>query len=111
MPIALNRRIIDQDLSSYLVEGDYEHGFRFLGKLPYQKDGQRWALEHIEERNAITREVCARLGVRMIDLAAALATENLTDFRENFLDVVHIRPRAFRMVAAIIHNEIKDLLS
>jgi len=111
MPIALNRRIIDQDLSSYLVEGDYEHGFRFLGKLPYQKDGQRWALEHIEERNAITREVCTKLGVRMIDLAAALATENLTDFRENFLDVVHIRPRAFRMVAAITHNEIKDLLS
>ena len=47
----------------------------------------------------------------MIDLAAALATENLTDFRENFLDVVHIRPRAFRMVAAITHNEIKNLLS
>ena len=84
MPTALNRRIIDQDLSSYLVEGDYEHGFRFLGKLPYRKDGQRWALEHIEERNAITREVCAKLGVRMIDLAAALATDNLSRFPRKF---------------------------
>jgi len=110
MPTALNRRIIDRDLSSYLVEGDDEHGFRFLGKLPYRRDGQRWALEHIEERNAITREVCAKLGVRMMDLAAALATENQADFRENFVDVVHIRPRAFRRVAAIIHNDIKDLV-
>ena len=74
------------------------------------RDGQGWALEHIEERNAITREVCTKLGVRMIDLAAALATENQADFRENFVDVVHIRPRAFRTVAAIIHNEIKNLV-
>ena len=84
MPTPLNRHIVDQDLSPYLVEGDYEQGFRFLGKLPYQKDGQRWAFEHIAERNAITREVCAKLGVRLIDLAAALDTENLADFRENF---------------------------
>jgi hypothetical protein len=109
-PTALNRRIIDQDLSSYLVEGDDEHGFCFLGRLPYGLDGQRWALEHIEERNAITREVCTRLGIRMIDLAAALATENQADFRDNFVDVVHIRPRAFRTVAAIIHNDIQDLM-
>jgi hypothetical protein len=111
MPTPLNRRILDQDLSPYLVEGDYENGFRFLGKLPYQKDGQRWAFEHIAERNAIAREVCAGLGVRLIDLAAALDTENLPDFRQNFLDAVHIRPRAFPLVAGIIHPEIKDLLA
>ena len=111
MPTPLNRHIVDQDLSSFLVEGDYENGFRFLGKLPYQKDGQRWAFEHVAERNAITREVCASLGVRLIDLAAALDTKNLADFRENFLDAVHIRPRAFPLVAQIIHDDIKDLLA
>ena len=111
MPTPLNRRIIDQDLSPYLVEGDYENGFRFIGKLPYHKDGQRWAFEHIAERNAITREVCATVGVRLINLAAALDTENQADFRENFLDAVHIRPRAFPLVAEIIHDHVRDLLA
>jgi len=110
MPTPLNRRIVNTDLSPYLVEGDYEHAFRFLGKLPYRQDGQRWAFEHIEERNAITREVCAKLGVRLVDLAAALDTEDQPDFRENFLDAVHIRPRAFPLVARTIHAEVEDLL-
>jgi hypothetical protein len=111
MPTPLNRRILDQDLSPYLVEGDYENGFRFLGKLPYHQDGQRWAFEHIAERNAITHEVCARLGVQLIDLAAALDTADLPDFRENFLDAVHLRPRAFPLVARTIYAEIKELLA
>ena len=110
MPTALNRRIIDQDLSSYMVEGRLRARLPLPRQAALPKDGQRWALEHIEERNAITREVCAKLGVRLIDLAAALATENQADFRENFLDAVHIRPRAFRRVAAIIHNDINDLV-
>jgi len=111
MPTPLNPCILDQDLSPYLVDGDYENGFRFLGKLPYHREGQHWAFEHIAERNAITREVCARLGVQLIDLAAALDTADLPDFRENFLDAVHIRPRAFPLVARTIHAEIKDLVA
>jgi hypothetical protein len=34
MPTALNRRIIDRDLSSYLVDGDDRSAFRFLGDIP-----------------------------------------------------------------------------
>jgi hypothetical protein len=47
----------------------------------------------------------------LIDLAAALDTADLPDFRENFLDAVHIRPRAFPLVARTIHAEIKDLVA
>jgi hypothetical protein len=61
------------------------------------------------ERNAITREVCARLGVRVIDLFAALDTENAEDFREHFVDVLHLRLRSYPLVAQIIHDNIKDL--
>jgi hypothetical protein len=61
------------------------------------------------ERNAITREVCARLGVRVIDLLAALDTENAEDFREHFVDVLHLQPRSYPLVAQIIHDNIKDL--
>lgn len=110
MPTALNRDIIDRDLSGCLVEGGYEDAFRFLGNLPYRIDGQHWAFEHIVERNAIAREVCARRGVRTIDLFAAFDTTGQADFREHFLDVVHLRPRAFPLVARIIHDGIKDLL-
>ena len=40
-PTALNRQIIDRDLSPYFVAGTDETGFRFLGDLPYQTDAQR----------------------------------------------------------------------
>jgi len=109
MPAALNRLIIDRDLSPFFVQGDEETGFHFLGHLPYQVEGQRWGLDHIVERNAITREVCARLGVRVIDLFAALDTENTADFREHFIDVLHLRPRSYPLVAQIIYDNIKDL--
>ena len=105
MPTSLNRQIVDRDLSSELVEGDADAMFRFAGKIPYQVEGQRWAFEHIVERNAIAREVCAGLGVRLIDLEAILDTEALPDFREHFIDIMHMRVRAYTLVARIIHGD------
>ena len=111
MPTALNRRIIDEDLSAYLVPGEDKTGFRFIGDIRYQIEGQRQGFEHILERNAITRAVCARLGVRVVDLFAAFDTENSADFREHFYDVLHFRPRSYPLVAEFIYEEIKDLLA
>ena len=79
MPTALNRRIVDQDLSSYLIDSHDETQFTFLGHIPYQLEGQRHGFEHIVERNAITREVCATLGVRIVDLFAVFDTEHQAD--------------------------------
>jgi hypothetical protein len=110
MPTALNPRIIDWDLSAYLVPGDAETGFRFLGNEPYRIEGQRQGFEHILERNAITREVCAGLGVRVIDLFAIFDTEELTDFREHFYDLIHFRERSHPVVAEAVYDGIKDLL-
>jgi hypothetical protein len=111
MPTALNRRIIDRDLSGHFVTGEDKTGFRFIGDIRYQIDGQRQGFEHIVERNAITRAVCARLGVRVVDLFAAFDTENAADFREHFYDVLHFRPRSYPLVAQIIYEEIKELLT
>jgi carbamoyltransferase len=111
MPTSLNRAIVDRDLSPYLTEGDGDTIFRFAGRIPYQLDGQRWAFEHILERNAIARDVCARLGVRLIDLEAALDTTSLPDFRKNFVDIMHPRASAYPMLAQLAHAEIKDLLT
>ena len=110
MPMALNRQIIDRDLSSYLVEGDDGSAFRFLGDIPYQIHAQRQGFEHITERNAIAREVCARLGVRLVDVFARFDTENATDFREHFYDVLHFRPRSYPLLTSFIYEEVKDLL-
>ena len=110
MPTPLNRRIVDQDLSPYLVEGDYENGFRFLGKLPYQKDGQRWAFEHIAERNAITREVCASLGVRPDRPRRRADTANLP-ISARISSTPCTSARAPSALAGIIHDDVKDLLA
>ena len=111
MPTALNPRIVDRDLSSYLLPGDAETGFRFLGNEPYRIEGQRQGFEHILERNAITREVCAGLGIRAIDLFAIFDTENLPDFREHFYDLIHFRERSHPLVAQAVYSGIKDLLA
>lgn len=110
-PMALNRRIVERDLSAYLAPGPDDTGFRFIGAFSYSIDAQLQGFEHILERNAITREVCARLGVRLIDLFAAFDTESTADFREHFYDVLHFRPRSYPLVAEVVYQQIRDLLA
>lgn len=109
-PTALNRPIIDRDLSPYFVAGTDETGFRFLGDIPYQTEAQRQGFEHITERNDIARAVCARLGVRLVDVYAAFDTERSAEFREHFYDLLHFRPRSYPLLAQFVHDQIKDLL-
>jgi lysophospholipase L1-like esterase len=111
VPTALNPQIIDRDLSSFIVEGDDRSAFRFMGKVRYQMAGQREGFEHIVERNAIAREVCDTAGIRLIDLFAAFDTENLADFREHFIDMIHFRPSAYPLVAQRVYDGIQDLLA
>jgi lysophospholipase L1-like esterase len=82
-----------------------------MGGVSYQPEGQRQGFEHILERNAVAREVCRNLGVRLIDLFAAFNTENLADFREHFIDMIHLRPSAYPLVAERVYDGIKDLLA
>ena len=110
VPTALNRQLLDRDLSPYLAEGDDDTVFRFLGNIPCKPEWQRAGFDHIIERNAIAREVCTRLGIPVVDLFAVLDNEKLADFREHFVDVMHFRVRAHALVAQIIYDEIKDLL-
>ena len=110
VPTALNRRMLETDLSPYLTEGDDDTVFRFLGTIPCRVEWQRAGFEHILERNAVAREVCAVMGIRLIDLFAALDSEKQEDFREHFVDVMHLRKRAHPVVARIIYDEIRDLL-
>ena len=110
MPTALNPDVIE-DISPYLSAGDDETGFAFIGQVPYQPDGPRQAFEHITERNAVTREVCVELGIRLVDLFTAFKTDGLPDFRTHFYDILHLRPRSYRIMAQVIYEGIKDLLA
>jgi hypothetical protein len=110
MPTALNRNILDRDLSRYFTGGDRDTVFTFAGDLPYSVAVQRRMFEHIAERNAIVREVAQAIGLRLIDLAAAFDTEALPDFRVDFHDMLHLRPRAYPKAAAAVYEGIKDLL-
>ena len=110
MPTALNRKIVDRDLSSYFTPGDRDTVFTFAGDLAYSVEAQRRMLAHITERNAIMREVAQAGGVRLVDLAAAFDTAAAADFREDFHDMLHLRPRAYPKAAAIVFHGIKDLL-
>jgi len=82
----------------------------FAGDLAYSVEAQRRMLAHITERNAIMREVAQAGGVRLVDLAAAFDTAAAADFREDFHDMLHLRPRAYPKAAAIVFHGIKDLL-
>jgi hypothetical protein len=110
MPTALNRKIVERDLSPYFTSGDRDHVFAFAGDLAYSGEAQRHMLAHITERNAIMREVGQTTGARLVDLAAGFDTERRSDFRADFHDMLHLRPRAYAKMAAIVHEGIKDLL-
>ena len=110
MPTALNPKIADRDLSVYFTAGDRDRAFAFAGDLAYSVEAQRLMLAHITERNAIVRDVAEATGTRLVDLAAAFDTEPLEDFRVDFHDMLHLRPRAYPKAAAIVYEGIRDLL-
>ena len=110
MPTALNRTIVDRDLSRYFSPGGRDTVFTFAGDLAYSMEAQRHMLAHITERNRIVRAVAQASGVRLVDLAAAFDTAAAADFREDFHDMLHLRPRAYPKAAAIVYQGIKDLL-
>ena len=110
MPTALNRKIVDRDLSFQFIRGTRDTVFSFAGDLSYSLELQRYLFNHITERNAIIRELAREAAVHLVDLAAEFDTEQLDDFREHFHDVLHLRPRAYQKAAAAIYDGIKDLL-
>jgi hypothetical protein len=110
MPTALNRNIVERDLSPYFTAGGRDTAFYFAGDLPYSVAAQRHMFAHITERNAILREAARDSGARLLDLAAAFDTEALADFREDFFDMLHLRPRAYPKAAAAVYDGIRDLL-
>jgi lysophospholipase L1-like esterase len=111
MPTALNRGIIDRDLSWSFVGGDNpDTAFSFYGRARYSINIQRETFDYIVERNAIARDVCVRRGVRVVDLFAAFDTERVVDFRQDFVDVVHPRIRAYPAIARAVYDGISDLM-
>src|SRR5207247_8015387 len=75
MPTALNRNIVERDLSPCFSGGGRDAAFYFAGDLPYSVTVQRHMFAHITERNAILREAARESGARLVDLAAAFDTE------------------------------------
>jgi len=110
MPTALNRRIADQDLSPYLTHRDADNAFTFCGDLPYSRKNQYIGFNYIVERNEIIRETAARMDVRMVDLFAEFDTEKLDDFRQDFIDMIHLRASAHPKIVRAVYDGIKDLL-
>jgi hypothetical protein len=110
MPTALNRRIADQDLSSYLTSRDAQNAFTFCGDLPYSKTNQYIGFNYIVERNQIVRDIALRMNIRPVDLFAELDTEKLDDFRQDFSDMIHLRASAHPKIARAVYDGIKDLL-
>jgi lysophospholipase L1-like esterase len=110
LPTALNRNIVDQDLSRYFTRGNRDTAFYFAGDLPYSLALQHRLFDHVIERNAIVREAAQAGGHRLVDLAATFDTRTLADFRADFHDMLHLRPSAYPKAAAAVYQAIKDLL-
>jgi lysophospholipase L1-like esterase len=111
VPTALNRRLADQDLSPYFSDSGEGEAFSFSGNLRYSLDLQRTAFDYLVERNQIARDCARRAGTPLVDLFAAFDTELVDDFREDFLDIMHLRPSAYPKIAAAVYQGIKDLLA
>ncbi len=110
MPTALNRRIADQDLASYLTPRDANNAFTFCGDLPYSRKDQYAGFNYIVERNNIIRDIASQMNIRLIDLFAEFDTEKLDDFRQDFNDMIHLRASAHPKIVRAVYEGIKDLL-
>jgi hypothetical protein len=118
MPTALNPAIVDKDLSTSFGSGHSDEfvpelgkvAFYFYGSEKYSVEFQQKLYLHITERNEITREVAAERGLPLIDLFTAFDTEGMEDFREDFFDVLHPRPRAYPKIARAVYDGLRPVL-
>ena len=110
MPTALNRRLANQNLSSYFTRRNADNSFTFCGDLPYSVELQMVGFDYIMKRNEIVREISSQMQVRLVDLCAVFDTENLEDFRQDFSDMIHPRPSAYPKIVGTVYEGIKDLL-
>jgi hypothetical protein len=107
MPTALNRTLGDIS-DKFVSTADWlTDGFYFQESEEYSIAWQQRRLNHIMERNQIVREVAKIAGVPMIDLFAALDTEDASDFRENFFDIYHPRSNAYLKIAGVVGEGLK----
>ena len=111
IPTALNRRLADQDLSPYFSGGGAEDAFSFSGNLRYSLDLQRTAFDYLVERNQIVRDCAHRAGARWSICSRHSTPSWLDDFRQDFLDIMHLRPSAYPKIAGAVYQGIKDLLA
>ena len=117
MPTALNRSMIENDISDLLTGYgpgiDYELkdklSFGFYG-LEYSVTEQKRQFEHIIERNILIQEVAAAKGLPVIDLCAQMDSGWLSDFRQEFLDPWHPRVSAYPKIANAVYDGIKHLV-
>ena len=110
MPTALNKDVIEKDLTEYFRSGTATHGFTFMGNLKYSVSTQIELYQHIAARNQIIRQTAAELAVPLIDMFAAFDTTRLPDFREHFFDVPHPRPSAYPRLAIVVADAITPLI-
>jgi hypothetical protein len=111
MPTAMNRQLVERDLSPYFTDRIGKNAFTFLGEIPYSRELQASLFDHILERNAIVREVATQRGLRPVDLHAEFDTERTGGFRRDFHDVIHPRPNTYARIAQAVHKAIRDLLN
>jgi lysophospholipase L1-like esterase len=110
MPTALNRRIASQDLSCYFTDRGAPQRFTFCGNLAYSRELQSIAFDYIVERNQIVRDIARHMGIPLVDLFIEFDTEWLDDFRQDFIDLIHLRPSVYPKIARVVYGGIKDLL-
>jgi lysophospholipase L1-like esterase len=111
IPTALNRRLASQDLSPYFSGGGEDDAFSFSGNLRYSLQLQRTAFDYIIERNQMARDCARQTRTPLVDLFAAFDTEMADDFRQDFLDIMHLRPSAYPKIAQTVYQGIEDLLA
>jgi len=113
MPTSLNPNIVDRDLSPFMAQGvaggDERYGF--FGGDPYSVSRQRLIYSHLVERNSMIRAVAEERGIPLLDLFATFETKSIDDFRDNFCDITHPRPRAYPAFAAAAFTAVSELRS
>ena len=109
-PTALNRQLLNQDLSKWFSPGFADTGFYFGWGTVYSIEAQVEVYERALRMNSDIRMVGERMGCPVIDLFRIFDTEDAPDFRENFFDMVHPRPKAYPKIARVVYEGIKPLL-
>ena len=112
VPTSLTEKIVNADLSQYFTGGppDANVSYGYWGNLKYSVNSAKKLLADLQRQNEIARKVAKESKIPLLDFYNRFNACDFPNFRVDFFDAGHPRPKSYAKWHEFIGEELKNVL-